>query len=68
MADPIKVLEARAQARAYLWAHCEILDLIEAVDPLQDYAVRSGLVDTIGQDAVQAILAAAFQEYAAWAR
>jgi hypothetical protein len=31
------------------------------VDPLQAYAVESGLVAMIGQDAVQRILADAFQ-------
>jgi hypothetical protein len=59
-ADPQQVLEARAEARACLWASCDILDLFDAVDPLQSYAERSGLVETIGQDAVQAIIADAF--------
>jgi hypothetical protein len=34
--------------------------LQEAVDPLQEYAERSGLVEAIGQDAVQTIIAAPF--------
>jgi hypothetical protein len=59
-ADPVEVLEARAGARAYLWAHCDILDLLDAVDTLQDYAERSGLVASIGQDRVQRIISDAF--------
>ena len=53
------VLIARAEARALLYAAFEF-DLPDAVDPLQSYAVESGLVDEIGQGAVQGILAAAF--------
>jgi hypothetical protein len=37
-------------------------DLPEAVDPLQAYAEESGLLDEIGQDGVQAILAVAFSK------
>jgi hypothetical protein len=33
-----------------------------AVDPLQQWAVRNSLVNDIGQDAVQAIMDAAFRE------
>jgi hypothetical protein len=65
LADPLKVLEARAEARARLWASCDILDLLDAVDPLQAYAERSGLVDRMGQDAVQAIIADAFAPFIA---
>jgi hypothetical protein len=36
------------------------LDLHEAVDGLQADAVASGLVDEIGQDAVQAMMSSAF--------
>jgi hypothetical protein len=57
--DPLAVFEARAEARAILWAACE-LDLHEAVDALQAAAETSGLVEGIGQDAVQAILHDAF--------
>jgi hypothetical protein len=35
--------------------------LIDAVDSLQDFAFTRGLVDEIGQDQVQAIMAAAFE-------
>jgi len=59
--SPLCVLIARAEARALLYAAGEF-DLPDAVDPLQAFAVESGLVDEIGQDAVQAILAAAFSK------
>jgi hypothetical protein len=53
------LFKARAEARALLYAAC-MIDLHEAVDPLQAFAMESGLVEQIGQDAVQAILADAF--------
>jgi hypothetical protein len=56
---PADVFRARAEARAMLFAAGEIA-LHEGVDPLQDAAVESGLVDLIGQDAVQRLLANAF--------
>jgi len=59
--SPLCILIARAEARALLYAANQF-DLPEAVDPLQAFAVKSGLVDEIGQDAVQAILAAAFSK------
>lgn len=63
LADPLDVLEARAWARAYLWAHGDLEDLLDAVDPLQAYAERSGLIDRLGQDHVQHLIAAAFAPY-----
>jgi hypothetical protein len=57
--DPIAVFTARAEARATLWAD-GVLDLHAAVDELQHAAEAGGLVELIGQDAVQQILAAAF--------
>jgi hypothetical protein len=60
LAPAIDVLKIRAQVRAYLWSVREFSQLPEAVDELQAYAERAGLVDSIGQDAVQAILAEAF--------
>jgi hypothetical protein len=59
--SPLCVLVARAEARALLYAAGEF-DLPDAVDPLQAFAAESGLVDEIGQDAVQAILAAVFSK------
>ena len=49
----------RAWARATLWAACEF-DLHDAVDVLQHDAERDGLIETIGQDAVQRIMRDAF--------
>jgi hypothetical protein len=58
----IDALEIRAQTRAYLWwVYAMAID--EAVDELQAYAERSGLIGMIDQDAVQAILAAPFARY-----
>jgi hypothetical protein len=61
--DPIVVFRARASARALLWKVGEF-DLSGAVDVLQASAVESGLVDEIGQDEVQRIMAAAFHQIA----
>jgi hypothetical protein len=58
--DPLTVFVARCEARALLWQAGK-LDLHEAVDRLQADAMRDGLVDKIGQDAVQAIMAKAFE-------
>jgi hypothetical protein len=58
--SPLVIFKARAEARAILWQCGEFSSLPEAVDPLQDYALASGLVGTIGQDEVQRILADAF--------
>jgi hypothetical protein len=51
---------ARAEARALLWK-CRELDLHEAVDELQIAAEKSGLIDQLGQDRVQGIIAKAFR-------
>jgi len=60
--DPLDTFCELASARAYLWSIGEY-DLAEAVDASQAGAVRYGLIDRIGQDAVQAILADAFRPY-----
>jgi hypothetical protein len=52
----------RADARAYLWSIGE-LTRHEAVDVLQHDAERDGLVDELGQDGVQKILADAFAAF-----
>lgn len=62
-ADPVEVLLARAESRAYLWFEHEISDLAEAVDPLWQAAEDTGVLDIIGADAVQALLAEAFRPY-----
>jgi len=58
----IDFFRARCEAHAILYAVGE-LDMHEAVDVLQDVAARTGLVAALGQDAVQEILAAAFEEH-----
>jgi hypothetical protein len=57
--DPVVVFTMRCNAHARLFANGEI-DLDVAVDELQESAELNGLVATIGQDAVQTIMAAAF--------
>jgi hypothetical protein len=52
----------RADARAYLWAIGEY-EIAEAVDVLKHDAERDGLIERIGRDAIQQIIAAAFQRY-----
>jgi hypothetical protein len=62
-AEPILAIEVfrlRCEARAMLVIEGE-MDLIEAIDGLQAAAVQYGLVADIGQDVVQAIMAAAFE-------
>jgi hypothetical protein len=53
-------LTTRTRTARYLFRY-GYLDLISAVDQLQGYAERTGLVREIVQDAVQAIIAAAFE-------
>jgi hypothetical protein len=57
--DPAAALKARCEARALLY-HAGELTLHEAVDGLQQAAEESGLTQSIGQDAVQHIMADAF--------
>ena len=59
--DPVAVFELRAWARAQLYAAC-VYDLLDAVDELQIAAEESGLIDQLGQDRVQQIIADAFHE------
>jgi hypothetical protein len=58
--DPVEVFRERAEARALL-AEAGALDFHDAVDELQACAEASGLVDCIGQDLVQQIMAEAFK-------
>jgi hypothetical protein len=60
--DPVAVLDdfiERCEAAARRW-QAGYRQLHDAVDGLQAEAAANGLVDSIGQDAVQAIIAAAF--------
>jgi hypothetical protein len=58
-ADPVEVFRLRCASRAKLW-HSGEIDLHTAVDELQHAAEASGLIDKIGQDAVQALMVEAF--------
>jgi hypothetical protein len=62
--DPLFVFVARAEARAILLFAAGKFDLHAVVDPLQLYAVESGLIERIGQGAVQQILSHAFERAA----
>jgi len=62
LADPLEVFRARCETRAMLYASGEI-DLHSAVDVLQDGAIKLGLIESIGQDAVQAIMAEMFERF-----
>jgi hypothetical protein len=55
----LEVFRERCAARASLFAN-NMMDLIEAVDGLQQAAERTGLVDELGQDGVQRLMATAF--------
>jgi hypothetical protein len=55
----IDIFQERCEARAILVEAC-VFDLQQAVDGLQSTAEIHGLVDAIGQDAVQKMMAEAF--------
>jgi hypothetical protein len=57
--DNTLIFAALCSARATLYAAGE-LGLPEAVDFLQEWAVKNGLVDAVGQDSVQTMMADAF--------
>jgi hypothetical protein len=63
--DNSKVFAALCSARATLYASGE-LGLQEAVDFLQEWAVKNGLVSAVGQDAVQQQMADAFMAVRPW--
>jgi hypothetical protein len=56
----LATFKIRCEARADLVAAC-LMDFHEAVDGLQAAAIAYGLVEEIGQDAVQHIMAEAFR-------
>jgi hypothetical protein len=58
--SPLLCFVARAEARALLFRCCEF-SLHEAVDPLRQAALDDGLIDEVGEDAIQHILANAFR-------
>src|SRR4029077_18838468 len=58
-APNVEVFRLRCEARAFLVQEGE-MDLHEAVDGLQASAAHLGLIEQIGQDTVQAIMAETF--------
>jgi hypothetical protein len=58
-ADPVEVFRRRCASRAKLW-HTGQIDLHSAVDELQHSAEASGLIDAMGQDAVEGLMVQAF--------
>jgi hypothetical protein len=61
--DPLVAFIERADAKAYLWSVGEY-SIAEIVETMQRHAERDGLVERIGQDAVNSILNGAFAKYA----
>jgi hypothetical protein len=59
--DPLQVLEARAQARAMLFANGDYEDIGEAVTPLRVYAHEAGLDDLYGDVTIWTIIREAFK-------
>jgi hypothetical protein len=59
---PIEVFRERCEARAMLVAN-GLMDLIEAVDGMQESAVAQGLVARHGQDEIQRILSESFARW-----
>jgi hypothetical protein len=60
MVNRLLVLQARAEARAKLYAANEF-DLEQALTPLLRYATKSGITDEIGGEAAFAIIRHAFK-------
>jgi hypothetical protein len=52
---PILALQARAEARAFLYGYGE-LTLVQAIEPLRQYARDAGLLEQLGAPAVEAII------------
>jgi hypothetical protein len=55
----VEIFQELCETKALLWANYQI-ELQDAVDQLQTWAVDRGLVAAVGQDAVQEIMAAPF--------
>lgn len=58
--SPLLVLQARAEARAMLYAASEFDELEAAIVPLLQYALASGIIDEIGAQRAFTIVKAAF--------
>jgi hypothetical protein len=62
-AHPILVLRARAEARAMLYGFGEFSDIEQATEPLRLYAVRAGILDMLGREAVEIIILDPFRRF-----
>jgi hypothetical protein len=60
---PMLVLRARAEARALLYAHGKFGNLDEATNPLRRYAIKSGLLEMLGRERVEAIILDPFERF-----
>jgi hypothetical protein len=60
--NPLLVLQARAEARAMLFAYGEFETLDEALNPLVRFANDSGIASEIGGDAAWQIIRTAFKD------
>jgi hypothetical protein len=61
---PMLVLQARAEARACLFATGEFT-LGEALEPLEDYVADSGLLDDFGRDVIDRVIVTPFEPFLA---
>jgi hypothetical protein len=60
--SPLEVFKARAIAAAKLLANSMLADKPTAIDALWKFAQDNGVIDAIGVDSTQALLAEAFRE------
>jgi len=58
--NPLLILQARAEARAYLF-HIGEFDYEIATDPLYAYAIENGIMNEFGTETVSNIIQAAFE-------
>lgn len=62
-ADTIEVFKALCWARGELWREGHLgEDIQRAVDPLSRWAVDHGLIERVGQDEAQRLIAEAFHD------
>ena len=58
----VEYFKALCWARGHLWREGHIPEGTDAIDVLQQWAVDNGLVDELGQDEVQRLIAEAFND------
>jgi hypothetical protein len=62
MTTPFAILQAWAEARATLFSWGDYKDIEEAVAPLREYAIRTGIVESLGPKATMTIIEAPFRK------